>query len=68
MSNLLALSSFTGYTGKNCESNIDDCLPGVCPPASTCIDLTNDFYCRCPFNLTGEDCRWVDSERHVCWG
>merc|ERR1719410_3241167 len=46
-----------GYEGKNCEVNIDDCAAGACPPASTCIDLTNDYYCRCPFNLTGEDCR-----------
>ena len=57
----------TGYTGKNCEENIDDCVPGVCAPAATCIDLINDFHCRCPFNLTGEDCRktvQVDYDLH----
>ena len=46
-----------GYTGVHCEENVNDCQPGVCPPAATCVDLTGDFYCRCPFNLTGEDCR-----------
>lgn len=46
-----------GYTGVHCETNVDDCVPGACPPAATCIDLVDDFVCRCPFNLTGEDCR-----------
>ena len=36
---------------------MNDCQPGVCAPSASCVDLTNDFYCRCPFNLTGEDCR-----------
>lgn len=56
-----------GYTGKNCEENINDCTPGVCAPAATCIDLINDYHCRCPFNLTGEDCRktvQVDYDLH----
>ena len=46
-----------GYAGKNCDQNVNDCQPGTCPPAATCIDLTAGFHCRCPFNLTGEDCR-----------
>ena len=50
-----------GYEGKNCEENIDDCFYDdgrrKCPPAARCIDLENDFYCRCPFNLTGESCQ-----------
>jgi hypothetical protein len=45
-----------GYVGKNCEENFNNC-PGTCPPAATCIDLVDNFHCRCPFNLTGEDCR-----------
>ena len=36
--------------------NFNNC-PGTCPPAATCIDLVDNFHCRCPFNLTGEDCR-----------
>ena len=29
----------------------------MCAPSATCVDLENSFHCRCPFNLTGEDCR-----------
>ncbi len=46
-----------GFTGPNCEEDIVDCQPTSCPPSATCIDLTNGFHCRCPFNMTGEDCR-----------
>jgi hypothetical protein len=46
-----------GYRGKHCDEDIVDCSPSSCPLAATCIDLTNDYYCKCPFNLTGEDCR-----------
>lgn len=46
-----------GFTGVNCEEDIQDCTPTSCPPTATCIDLTDSFYCECPFNLTGEDCR-----------
>lgn len=46
-----------GFTGRHCEEDIIDCLPTSCPPSATCIDLTNGFYCKCPFNMTGEDCR-----------
>ena len=46
-----------GYTGKHCTEDIQDCNSMSCPPTATCIDLTNGFHCKCPFNLTGEDCR-----------
>ena len=45
-----------GYDGTNCDKNVDNCARANCPTASDCIDLTNDFYCRCPFNSTGENC------------
>ena len=50
-----------GFDGKNCSNNINDCVyddgTRKCPPAAKCIDLDNDYYCRCPFNLTGEMCQ-----------
>lgn len=46
-----------GLTGQHCEEDIIDCLPTSCPPSATCIDLVNGFHCKCPFNMTGEDCR-----------
>lgn len=50
--------------GKNCDEDIVDCKENSCPPSATCIDLTGKFYCQCPFNLTGDDCR--KSEYAVC--
>lgn len=47
----------TRFTGKNCENDIVDCKETSCAPGATCIDLPNGFYCQCPFNLTGDDCR-----------
>lgn len=44
-------------TGKTCEDDIIDCKDNSCPPSATCIDLTGKFFCQCPFNLTGDDCR-----------
>lgn len=43
--------------GKTCEEDIIDCKENSCPPSATCIDLTGKFFCQCPFNLTGDDCR-----------
>lgn len=45
------------FAGKNCDEDIVDCKENSCPPSATCIDLTGKFYCQCPFNLTGDDCR-----------
>ena len=45
------------FVGKNCDEDIVDCKENSCPPSATCIDLTGKFYCQCPFNLTGDDCR-----------
>lgn len=46
-----------GWMGKNCDIDVPDCGPHSCAPNAQCIDLTNKFYCKCPFDMTGEDCR-----------
>ena len=48
---------FSSFTGKDCSEDITDCKDNSCPPGATCIDLAAGFYCQCPFNLTGDDCR-----------
>ena len=35
-----------GYTGKNCEENIDDCESVSCEHG-TCQDEINAFHCEC---------------------
>lgn len=38
----------TGYEGKNCEKNIDDCASNPCTVgAIVCEDLILDYKCHC---------------------
>ena len=36
-----------GYTGSNCETNIDDCAGLPCLNNASCIDLVNSYRCDC---------------------
>lgn len=42
-----------GWSGKNCDHNINDCL-GQCLHDATCIDLVNDYYCACAPGFDGQ--------------
>ncbi|KAL3877080.1 hypothetical protein ACJMK2_034835 [Sinanodonta woodiana] len=44
------------YTGKNCETNIDDCASNPCPLNAACFDNVGQYYCRCPLGMAGESC------------
>lgn len=35
---------FEGFTGQNCETNVNDCSPSPCPLAATCIDQVDCIY------------------------
>ena len=37
-----------GYFGRNCEMEIDECLPRPCENGGTCTDLVNGYRCNCP--------------------
>lgn len=41
-----------GWTGKDCDRNINDCV-GQCLHGATCIDLVNDYHCACQPGYTG---------------
>ena len=45
---LLILGYFLGYTGVNCETNIDECASQPCVNGGVCQDLINKFKCSCP--------------------
>lgn len=45
----------SGFTGKNCTKNIDDCK-GQCQHGALCIDLVNDYHCSCTPGYSGKDC------------
>jgi hypothetical protein len=36
-----------GYSGPNCEVNVDECASGPCLNAGLCIDGVNNYTCRC---------------------
>jgi hypothetical protein len=38
----------SGWQGKNCEINIDDCARRPCYNGGTCHDRVGYFYCECP--------------------
>lgn len=45
-----------GYSGKNCEVNIDECKPNPCKNAGTCHDGVGIFTCVCNKYWTGATC------------
>ena len=46
----------TGFTGVNCEVNIDDCKNVSCLNGGKCIDLINTYVCQCPVTHKGVHC------------
>ncbi|XP_021234620.1 neurocan core protein [Numida meleagris] len=45
-----------GFTGENCEIDIDDCLSSPCQNGGTCIDEVNAFVCLCLPSYGGSRC------------
>ncbi|XP_078585634.1 von Willebrand factor D and EGF domain-containing protein-like [Branchiostoma floridae x Branchiostoma japonicum] len=50
-----------GFTGSQCETDIDECQSSPCQNNGICIDQANSFICNCPFGFTGDDCGLVDA-------
>jgi hypothetical protein len=45
-----------GYTGSQCEQDIDDCASNPCANGSTCLDEIADYTCLCLPGYTGGNC------------
>uniref|UniRef100_W5MBA9 Neurocan core protein n=1 Tax=Lepisosteus oculatus TaxID=7918 RepID=W5MBA9_LEPOC len=45
-----------GYSGENCEIDIDDCQSTPCQNGGTCIDEINSFVCLCLPSYGGATC------------
>ena len=41
----------SGFSGDNCETNIDDCVDHTCESYQYCFDGVNDYTCDCPIGL-----------------
>ncbi|XP_067661789.1 protein crumbs-like isoform X2 [Haliotis asinina] len=46
----------TGFTGTNCDDNIDDCIGTPCQNGGTCVDGIKDYDCACYAGYTGDSC------------
>lgn len=48
---------FTGFTGTQCEIDIDECKDKPCLNGGICQDLINSFKCTCASGFTGARCQ-----------
>lgn len=68
-----------GYTGKRCETDIDECEEGFveCDSRATCVNLPGWHHCECRdgyhdnglFSANGDSCEDIDeceTSRHSC--
>ncbi|XP_031439105.1 protein kinase C-binding protein NELL2 [Clupea harengus] len=68
-----------GFTGKRCETDIDECENGFveCDSRATCVNLPGWYHCECRdgyhdngmFSANGESCEDIDEcegGRHTC--
>lgn len=55
LSNLIIL--FTGFTGTQCEIDIDECKDQPCLNGGVCQDRINSFKCSCAIGFTGSRCQ-----------
>ncbi|KAH9504425.1 hypothetical protein Btru_063570 [Bulinus truncatus] len=46
----------SGFTGSNCEINIDECTSRSCLNNGLCKGGINDFFCQCPQGFAGKFC------------
>lgn len=46
----------SGYSGRLCHVDLDDCEPNLCLNGATCVDGMATFTCRCPPGFNGTRC------------
>ncbi|WAQ94324.1 NOTCH-like protein [Mya arenaria] len=54
-----------GFTGTNCQININECLSNKCAEYATCVDGINNYTCICPPGFTGPYCTIIPKEERL---
>ena len=54
-----SLVYFTGFSGRHCDVDIDDCIPSPCYFGGKCHDELNGFSCECKDGFLGYGCEAV---------
>ncbi|XP_071943795.1 uncharacterized protein [Antedon mediterranea] len=55
-----------GFSGQNCQSNVNDCSGISCMNGGECIDHIDGFDCACADGFTGTTCEVVVSSVNEC--
>lgn len=45
-----------GWTGQNCEKEVEMCSVATCKNDANCINLFQDYFCVCPKGTDGKQC------------
>ena len=45
-----------GFTGVNCETDMDECQTNACENEATCVDAINGYICQCLSGYRGQFC------------
>ena len=45
-----------GFSGKNCDKDIDECEQSPCLNGGTCKNMNGTFICQCPQGFSGKNC------------
>ncbi|XP_071138698.1 uncharacterized protein [Mytilus edulis] len=49
-------SCHAGYTGSNCDKDINECASSPCQNSGVCHDYVNRYLCTCKSGYTGQNC------------
>ncbi|VDK44217.1 unnamed protein product, partial [Cylicostephanus goldi] len=48
-----------GFTGFDCQREIDECSANPCQHGGTCSDKVNDYHCSCSSGYSGKNCEKI---------